>query len=179
MACSTYDSFRCLPTPSTTIVVPLPLQAGGGKFKVHRGPSPPRWEASHLVLRSLCSPTSTAVTDSLDFRVALLPYKSSSLVRPRFPCHPYSGDRISLSMLTHRDIPDSGQRSSLYPPIKKFSNVMGSLFSCSHFSLFLFFPAAIGVLPCVFYLSVYLFPSSSNLLYHLTGFRNSCTLSHR
>ena len=85
----------------------------------------------------------------------------------------------NLSMLTYRDISDTRQRSSLYPPIKKFSNVMGSLFPRSHFSLFLFFPAAIGVLPCVFYLSIYLFPSSFNLLYHLTGFRNSCTLSHR
>ena len=78
MACSTYDSFRFLPTPSTAYAVPLPLQAGGRQVLGARGPPPPRWEASHLVLRSLCSPTSTAVTDSLDFRVTLLPYKSSS-----------------------------------------------------------------------------------------------------
>ena len=43
MAGSTYDSFRFLPTPSTAYAVPLPLQAGGGKFKVYVVP-PPRWQ---------------------------------------------------------------------------------------------------------------------------------------
>ena len=48
----------------------------------------PRWEACHWIFGSRCSPTSSAVTDSLDFQVALLPYKSSSLVQLQFLCHP-------------------------------------------------------------------------------------------
>ena len=31
--------FSCLPTPSTAHAVPLPLQAGGGRLKVHKRPS--------------------------------------------------------------------------------------------------------------------------------------------
>ena len=76
MACSTYDSFRFLPTPSTAYAVPLRpggkrltwfsgrfaplrtkfachLQAGGGKFKVYVVP-PPRWQV--LVYGRLCRP---------------------------------------------------------------------------------------------------------------------------
>ena len=40
MAGSTYDSFLHVPTPSTAYAVPLPLQAGGGKFKVYVVPLP-------------------------------------------------------------------------------------------------------------------------------------------
>ncbi len=41
MACSIYVSSLPVTTPSTTIVVPLPLQAGIGQFKVHSGSPPP------------------------------------------------------------------------------------------------------------------------------------------
>ena len=74
MACSTYDSFRFLPTPSTAYAVPLPLQAGGGKLKVyvvplHPGgkrltwfsgrfaPLHPLLSLTHWIFGSLCSPT--------------------------------------------------------------------------------------------------------------------------
>ena len=74
MACSTYDSFLHVPTPSTAYAVPLPLQAGGGKFKVHVVPLRPggkrlTWfsgrfaplhpllSLTHWIFGSLCSPT--------------------------------------------------------------------------------------------------------------------------
>jgi hypothetical protein len=44
-------SSQFLPTPFTAHAVPLPLQAGGGKF-LCTWPFPPQWEACHWIFRS-------------------------------------------------------------------------------------------------------------------------------
>ena len=48
-------------------------------------------KACHWIFRALRFFTSSGVTDSLDFQVALLPYKSSSLVQLQFLCQPLGG----------------------------------------------------------------------------------------
>ena len=45
--------------------------------------SPPKGETTHYILRVASAPSSTAVTDSLDFQVASLSYKSSSFATSR------------------------------------------------------------------------------------------------
>ena len=45
--------------------------------------APPKGETTHYILRVASAPSSTAVTDSLDFQVASLSYKSSSFATSR------------------------------------------------------------------------------------------------
>ena len=83
-------------------------------------PPLPRWEACHWIFGSLRFPTSSAVTDSLDFQVALLPYKSSSLVQLQFLCHPAKagalwtlGDVPHVSAGKHKEIYSATRRGEV------------------------------------------------------------------
>ena len=106
--------FSCLPTPSTAHAVPLPLQAGGGRLKVHKRPSLHKRGSAGasgdkaISITSPCTilmnqPPAAAFPPLVPVGTTFLLKGSMSLdsqslvgsLRIQFLCHPASGGRTT------------------------------------------------------------------------------------